>query len=90
MNFTTFLIFISFWKNFFYPRQLPTPTPTTLDPRHLATLVDLYSIVCVTACFSICLTTVCRQSFYLSARLSAFSSFRRFISRSLSAYFISL
>ena len=23
---------------FFYPRHLPTPTPTTHDPRHLATL----------------------------------------------------
>ena len=33
-----FLIFISFWKTFFYPWHLPTPTPTTHDPRHLTTL----------------------------------------------------
>ena len=26
-----FLIFISFWKTFFYPGHLPTPTPTTHD-----------------------------------------------------------
>ena len=40
MNFTTFanfLIFISFGRLFFYPRHLPTPT--THDPRHLATLL---------------------------------------------------
>ena len=46
-----FLIFIIFWKTFFfYPRHLPTPTPTTHThhprplptthgPRHLATLL---------------------------------------------------
>ena len=33
-----FLIFISFWKTFFYPGHLPTRTPTTHDPRHLTTL----------------------------------------------------
>ena len=45
-----FIYLFFFWKTFFYPRQLPTPTPTTHthdprplptthDPRHLATLV---------------------------------------------------
>ena len=31
-----------FWKLFFYPRHLPTPTTHTHthDPRHLATLVS--------------------------------------------------
>ena len=54
-----FLILFFFWKTFFYPRHLPTPTPTnhthdprplptTHDPRHLATLhayhgSDVYS-----------------------------------------------
>ena len=39
MNFFTtfcyliFLIFISFWNFFCYPRQLPTPTTSTHDPR---------------------------------------------------------
>ena len=50
MNFTTFcLLIFFFWKTLFYPRHLPTltptththdprPQPTTHDPRHLATL----------------------------------------------------
>ena len=44
MNFTTicFLIFnfFLFWKTFFYPRHLPTPTAHTHDPRPLPTTHD--------------------------------------------------
>ena len=34
---------LSFFLYSFYPRDLPTPTPTTHDPRHLATLFFLIS-----------------------------------------------
>ena len=51
-----FFNFIFFWKTFFYPRHLPTPTnhthdprplPTTHDPRHLATLFSVSPLASV-------------------------------------------
>ena len=54
ISFFQLLYFITFFLYFFYPRHLPTPTPTpktlthdprplptTHDPRHLATLVRI-------------------------------------------------